>query len=98
MEKFKEYSLFKGDSNNQIKEYKNLKNYEFKNNSSKNDTKLAATDSLGIRIPYKYKRKFTLDYYGAQYQYDLIQNEGQGVGYFYSVIYLEIIKLSCKHL
>ena len=54
----------------------------WKNISFKNDTKLAATDSLGIRIPYKYKRKFTLDYYGAQYQYDLIQNEGQGVGYF----------------
>ena len=79
---FEEYSLLR-DSNNQIKEYKNLKNYEFiKNISSNNDTKLAATDSLGIRIPYKYQRKFTLDYYGAQYQYDLIQNEGQGVGYF----------------
>ena len=63
---------------------KNYSQYQFKPNLSNNiiQSELTTIDSIGMHIPYKYQRRFTLDYYGAQYEYDVLQNQGQGIGYF----------------
>ena len=62
-----------------------FQNYEFVKNTISDDVMLdqsVLVDSLGIHVSYPYKRRFTLDYYNAQYEYDILQNEGQGMGYF----------------
>ena len=61
-----------------------LQNYKFTKNYNNDGLieELDLLDSMGMHIPYPYKRHFTLDYYGAEYKYDILQNEGQGMGYF----------------
>jgi len=84
--KHKDYNLLrKSDiySSNNFSDY--LENYKFTQNSREVNSigeSVWDLDSLGMHIPYKYNRRFTLDYYGAQYEYDILQNEGQGMGYF----------------
>ncbi|MBI64888.1 MAG: hypothetical protein CMG64_01150 [Candidatus Marinimicrobia bacterium] len=39
-------------------------------------------DSLGQHPSFKYKTKFSLDYAGGSFTYDILQGAGQGIGYF----------------
>jgi len=86
MNKIEKYDLLrKSDDYNPNNNFEYLENYRFTKNFS-NDEELhkesVALDSMGIHISYPYQRRFTLDYYGAQYEYDILQNQGQGMGYF----------------
>ena len=39
-------------------------------------------DSLGQHNSFKYKTKFSLDYAGGSFTYDILEGAGQGIGYF----------------
>ncbi len=80
-EDIKKYPLLR-NSETYNNKFSYLGNYQFKKNATTSNVESSMNDSLGMYIPYKYKRRFTLDYYGAQYTYDILQNEGQGIGYF----------------
>ena len=67
-----------------------LKNFQFTPNSLNNlsvrdeekKAPISYSDSMGLHIAQKYKTNITLDYAGAQVQYDVIQQQGQGMATF----------------
>ena len=67
---------------NYLRKYQFTEDYNLVFSEKNESEKIIYTDSTGMHVPHKYKTKYTLDYAGAQFFYDIIADKAQGMGTF----------------